>query len=217
MPLQGTVTKAREGLTGFDVNQPLSALECNSFRRAGYAFCIRYIPRTSALMTGNLSYEEAELILASGLALSVVQHVPLPSWMPTAALGAQYGSFAASYAKNTVGLPEGMILWLDLESVSKSATSEEVIGYCTEWFNAVQSVGYIGGLYVGWEPGLNGQQLYDLPVKHYWRAYNADFTPSPRGYQMIQHTQKTLNGVAFDPNTTQADQLNECVVWLAPT
>ena len=216
MPLQGTIQKALPGLSGFDLNQPITANEAAAFKEAGHSFCVRYIPRTSALMTGNLSYEEAEVILASGLSLSAVQHVPLPNWMPTGALGAQYGAFAASYAKNTVGLPEGMVLWLDLESVSTAATPEDVIGYCTEWFNAIQEAGYIGGLYVGWQPGLDGPQLYNLPFKHYWSAYNADFTPSPRGYQLIQHTQKTLNGIAFDPNVTQTDNNGDSVIWISP-
>jgi hypothetical protein len=216
MPLQGTVQKAASAIIGFDCNQPLTALECKAFKEAGMDFCIRYVPRTASLMSGNLTYEEAGIILASGLAISAVQHVPLPNWMPTGELGSRYGAFASQYAKNTVGLPEGMVLWLDLESVSTAATPQDVIDYCSSWYASVFRDGYVPGLYVGWQPGLNGEGLYNLPFKHYWRAYNADFTPDPRGYQLIQHTQKTLGNVTYDPNTTQEDKMGDSLLWAAP-
>jgi hypothetical protein len=216
MPLQGTVQKASQGLQVFDVNAPLTALQAKEFKEAGFVGAIRYLPRTSALMSGNLTYEEATLILASGLCLSAVQHVPLPDWLPTPELGSQYGGFAASYAKNTVGLPSGMVLWLDLEMVSKEATSEDIIGYCNNWASAVTEGGYLPGLYVGFQTGLSPEQLYaNLSFTHYWRAYNGG-SVAVRGYQLIQHDQKTLDGIEYDPSTTQNDNLLDSVIWLAP-
>jgi hypothetical protein len=216
MPLQGTPQKAKQGLQVFDVNQPLTALEAQAFKEAGFAGCVRYLPRTSALMSGNLTYEEAAIILGTGLSLSAVQHCPLDNWLPTPELGTQYGSFAASYAKKTVGLPEGIVLWLDLEMVSKAATTEDVLGYCDAWYTNVLAEGFIPGLYIGWQPGASMLDLsHNTRFQHYWRGYNADPLPG-RGYQLIQHDQKELNGIAYDPSTTQNDNLLDSLVWLAP-
>src|SRR5476651_601246 len=121
VPLPGTVRSAPAGLTGFDVNAPLSVAKAQAFKAAGYAFCVRYIPRTVALTANNLTNAEALGILNAGLALMAVQHVALPGWAPTASLGAAYGSYAAIYAKQAVGLPAGMNIWCDLEEVAPAS------------------------------------------------------------------------------------------------
>ncbi len=192
--------------SGFDVNQPLSASQAAAFKAAGMDLCIRYIPRTVQLIKGNLTMPELNILLDAGLSLMAVQHTPLPGWMPTAELGSQYGSYAATYAE-IIGLPKGVNIWLDLEEVSTSATAHQVIDYCTQWFAAVNGAGYVSGLYVGYQTGLRDQELWDLPVKSYWKAYNCDQSIPKRGWQIIQHTQKSLNAITYDPNTIQADNL----------
>lgn len=215
MSLSGKIQHAAPGLTGFDVNQVLTQESARDFKDAAYDFCIRYLPRPGHGY--DLRESEAEAILWAGLSLMAVQHVALPGWQPTAELGATNGSFAAEYAVNMVGLPEGINLWCDLEEVTGAATAQDVIGYCTSWFNAVKSAGFEPGLYVGWNVKLSAEQLYaNLPFAHYWRAYNTDIVVATRGYQMTQHTQKTLKGIPFDPNTTQTDRMGDSVIWLAP-
>jgi len=216
MALKGIIQHAPAGVNGFDVNRPLTHESARDFKDAGYDFCVRYLPRHPTQDPGNLTEVEGEAILWAGLSLLAVQHVALPGWMPTIELGAEYGSFAAQYAKEVAGLPEGICIFLDLEEVANQATSEDVIGYCGAWFSAVNNAGYIPSLYVGWNVKLDAQQLYYLPFKHYWRAYNTDTDIATRGYQMIQHTQKTLNGITFDPNTMQNDHLGDSIIWLAP-
>lgn len=216
IPLPGAVVTAPAGLTGFDVNQPLSASQAQDLKNAGYDFCIRYVPRTASLTRNNLTNAEALNILNAGLALMAVQHVALPGWAPTASLGTAYGTFAAEYAQQTVGLPQGLIIWLDLEEVSAGSSPADIIAYCQAWYAAVESAGYVPGLYVGYGTGLTAQQLYsDLSFMHYWRAYNGP-SVATRGYQLVQKTQMTINDIMIDPNITQTDNLGGAVIWLSP-
>lgn len=207
-----TVKPAITGI-GFDVNQPLTGAQAAAFKAAGYSFAVRYLPRTGNLISGNLSQAEIQAILGAGLALMVVQHVAKPGWEPSAALGISYGNYAATYAE-AIGLPKGVNIWLDLEEVAIGTSAKEVTDYCTAWFTAVSAAGYIPGLYVGWNVVLSDQELYDLPFKHYWRAYNCDQSIPVRGYQLVQQPQKTLDGITFDPNRLQADELGDVPLWV---
>jgi hypothetical protein len=208
------VKTATAGALGFDLNQPLSTAHAAEFKAAGYDFVVRYIPRKATSIEGNLTVSEISAILAGGLCLMAVQHVAMPGWEPSIELGQEYGQAAASYCTN-IGLPKGLNIWLDLEEV---APNEDVIGYCKAWFIAVNAAGYVPGIYIGYNPGITGEQAYaDLPFRHYWRAYNADVVVATRGYQILQHPQKALNGIEFDPNTIQADLLGDLPIWLSPS
>ena len=201
----------------FDVDQILTSAESAEFVKAGYLGVVRYIPRTSALAAGNLTAGEMQDILEGGLALSVVQHCPEPNWLPTAALGTLYGSYAAQYAEST-GLPKGMHLWLDLEMVNPAATVQNITEYCTNWFSEVQGGGYLGGLYVGWNTMLSSYQLYmNLPFRAYWRGYNADIAVATRGYQIKQSPQKVLSGINYDPDTISPDDIGDLPMLLYPS
>jgi hypothetical protein len=208
------VKPAIAGATGADVDQPLTAKDCQAFVQNGDSFVIRYIPRTAALAAGNLTAAEIQTILTSGLALSVVQHCHEPDWIPTIGLGLQYGQYAAQYAKE-IGLPNNTLIWLDLEGVSSGATERDVIVYCKDWFSAVTEGGFIGGVYIGWATGLSDDELYhNLPFVHYWKAYNCDQSIPVRGWQLIQHPQQSLNGIVFDPNTVQADEFGDLPMFI---
>ena len=219
--LSGNVQQAGTGLSGFDINLVLSASQAQDFKSAGYDFCIRYIPRTAALAANNLTNAEASDILNAGLALMAVQHVALPGWAPTAALGTAYGSYAATYAGEVVGLPQGINIWCDLEEVANSTAAADVIAYCQAWYAAVSAGGYVPGIYIGWGIVLTDEQLYqDLSFQHYWRAYNGQ-PVATRGYQLIQRDAKPLNSVTadtddntFDPDVTQNDKLGGTALWL---
>lgn len=211
------VKNADPGLLGFDVNQPVSPIIAAAMKTAGYSFCIRYIPRTPALASGNLTAPEIQNILGAGLSLMAVQHCPLPGWHSSADLGKSYGEYAASYAQS-IGLPAGMNIWLDLEEVAAGTPVSDTINYCNQWWQSLTDAGYSPGLYVGYNPGINSDQLYkSLKFKKYWKAYNYDNGVSVRGFCMLQQTQKTLNGITFDPNKTQKDNLGDSVIWLSPS
>lgn len=213
--LPGSVRPALAGLSGFDVNKPLVVSDAINFKNAGYAFCIRYVPRTANLAAGNLTNAEALAILNAGLALMPVQHVALPGWHPNTNLGTIYGSYAATYASQVVQLPKGLNLWCDLEGVATGTDARDVIDYCQAWYYAVHMAGYIPGVYVGYDCGLSADQLYhNLSFQHYWRAYNGPQV-AVRGFQLLQQTEKTLNGITFDPDLTQNDNMGDAALWLS--
>lgn len=197
----------------FDVNQPISGAQAAEFKAAGFDACIRYIPRLPSLAKNNLTAPEMAAILGAGLSLSVVQHVSPDNWLPTAALGESYGQFAATYSEQ-IGYPKGAMIWLDLEMVSPQAKVQDIEDYCHLWFGHVGSFGYVPGLYVGWQTGLTPDRLYSLPYVHYWKGYNADIPIPTRGYQIVQSTQKTLNGITYDPNVIEKDLLGDLPVFV---
>ncbi len=213
--LPGSVQPAAAGLSGFDVNSPLTSSAALGFKNAGYDFCIRYIPRTAELIPGNLTNGEGLAILNAGLALMPVQHVALPGWQPNTNLGTIYGNYAATYASQVVQLPPGVNVWCDLEGVAPNTDPQDVIDYCQAWYYALHIAGYVPGIYVGYDTMLSPEQLYNnLSFQHYWRAYNGPEVAT-RGFELIQQTEKTLNGITFDPDLTQEDEMGGAALWLA--
>ena len=216
--LSGTVQSAPAGVKGFDANTVITADEAQSFWDAGFRFVLRYVGRTQ-MASHDLSAAEAEMLLSKGFAVMAVQHVLNPGWMPTAALGTEYGTNAATFTQQ-IGFPSGVNVWLDLEGVSPSAAASDVSAYCHAWYAAVAGAGYVPGVYIGWEPGLSGQELYDLPFQHYWAAYNVDgvSTPHPRGYQLVQSSGSgnvgTLSTDVYDVDETYMDDMGGQVLWL---
>ncbi|HEX8395185.1 MAG TPA: DUF1906 domain-containing protein [Longimicrobium sp.] len=217
--LSGTVAAAQPGARGFDANTPLSDAQAQAFVQAGYTFCLRYVGRTEMKST-DLSAAEAQRILNAGLALMTVQHVLNPGWNPTQALGQEYGANAAAFTKQ-IGLPPGVSVWLDLECVADGTAASDVVAYCNAWYDQVAAAGYLPGLYVGYAPGLSGQQLYGkLKFKNYWAAYNVDgvSNPSPRGWQMVQSEgHGTIGGIttqAYDADVIQQDGKGGVPMWL---
>lgn len=218
--LPGVVQPVPAGMKGFDANQPVSASTAQAFYQKGYRFCVRYVGRTQ-MASYDLTTTEAKTILESGLALMIVQHVLNPGWAPSGGLGSQYGGNAAFFCKQ-LGVPPGVSVWCDLESVSSESTAADVIAYCNNWYDAVAGAGYAPGLYVGYEPGLTGAELYQkLKFSSYWGAYNVDGdeTPLPRGWQLKQKvgTSGTVGGItteAYDDDVSFVDQMGGQAHWL---
>ena len=213
MPLNGHVATVPSGVRGFDANQTITRSIAAAFHQHGYRFCVRYVRRGTP-KSFDLTASEAEGLLSAGLALSVVQHVAREGWVPTAALGLQYGSIAASETQR-IGVPSGIVLWCDLEGVLPGTDAGAVRDYCNNWHSAVAAAGYVPGLYVGSGAGLGPAQLYALRFTHYWGAYNlnTDERPAVRGLQMQQSVVKTADRVSgynfeFQVDTVAADRLN---------
>jgi len=223
--LPGTVQSANSGLRGFDIDLILTAARARDFKKAGYDFCIRYVPRTALLAEQthtNLTNAEAIAILDAGLALMVVQHSRKEGWQPTAALGTTDGQYAVIYAAQVAELPVGINIWCDLEVVADTATAAGVIAYCQAWYAAVSAGGYVPGLYVGYGIKISEAQLFnDLPFKHYWSAYNAQIGVETGIYQLLQTDALALSTVTpdsdkntFDPNRTETDERGGLPLWL---
>lgn len=194
------IEPAPEGALGFDVNHPLTAAQARSARRAGFRFCIRYVPRLELAVNpigdGDITEHEADAILDAGLSLVLVQHVSNPGWTASAAKGMRFGRNAAIYAA-ACGFPvihgeePRVSLFLDLEEVNLSSGSEAIVAFCNEWYEAVWDSGFEPGIYVGSKNGLNAQQLFqDTPFRQYWHAASEADPPRPRpndrGYQLFQ-------------------------------
>ena len=217
--LAGTAQAAPAGVKGFDANTVITESQADAFWNAGYRFALRYVARTQ-MKSNDLTADEASMLLSKGFALMTVQHVQNPGWKPTGDLGTQYGTNAANFTMQ-IGFPAGVNVWLDLEGVSTSAASADVIAYCNNWYAQVAVAGYVPGIYVGWEPGLTGSQLYSkLRFQHYWAAYNvdADSRPDPRGWQLVQSSGSGkvggLDTDVYDVDKTYVDKLGGQVLWL---
>ncbi|NSX09662.1 DUF1906 domain-containing protein [Pseudomonas lini] len=214
MSLSGNIQSAPANSRGFDADTVISSATAQQFAAQGYTFCIRYLSLGDSQGAGDLSSSEANDILASGLALMVVQHVDAPGWSPSQSVGQTHGNNAVTNA-DTIGLPPGLNVWCDLEGVAASVTAQNVINYCTAWYNAVSAAGYVPGLYVGANAVLSGQQLYDLPFEHYWQSCSEVPTVAVRGYQMVQTlVQNPVNGIGIDDDMTQTDLLGGQALWL---
>ncbi|WP_233888237.1 DUF1906 domain-containing protein [Paraburkholderia flagellata] len=185
-------------------------------KAAGFGACIRYLSRSDTQGALDLSSNEANAVLGAGLALGAVQHVSAEGWSPSATLGATYGANAASNAQ-TVGVPPGVTVWLDLEGVNNAADAGDVIAYCNAWFAAVKNAGYQPGIYVGANCGLTGDQLFwNLQTQHYWESGSTVPTLPQRGYQMTQRitaAPDVLCGLNIDRNLMLSDSLGGQATW----
>lgn len=172
-------------LQGFDTDSVLDEKMVLEFVSRHYGFCLRYLSHEDNASKGDLSADEALLIRQHGLGLMLVQHVRFYPWSPTGALGKEYGQYAVAHAQ-TVGIPHGVSVWMDLENVNIKSAAQAVIDYCNAWFLAVKDAGYSPGLYVGANSGLSGEQLYQLPFQAYWKSISSVPDIPGRGYQMVQ-------------------------------
>ncbi len=213
MSLRGAVQGAISSVPGFYCDTTLSADLARQFSTQGYKFCFRYLSR-GQMSSQDLTEQEATDILNSGLALMPVQHARKQGWSPNQALGQQDGQEASANAQ-TVGFPDRVSLWCDLEGVNSSAQAQDVIDYCEAWYEAVSAAGYIPGLYVGAEALLNGRQLYDLSFQHYWRSQSQVPDIPHRGYQVIQFGPSVqINGVRIDLDVALNDNQGGAAQWL---
>ena len=218
--LQGNIESAPPGLIGFDCVSKLNPALISKFANdsKGFRYCLRYLSLRTQQTSVDLSRQEAEDILASGLALSPVQRVRTAGWIPTGSLGTTTGQNAANNAIS-VGFPPGINVWLDLEGIKARTPASDVIAYCNNWFDEVAAKGYIPGIYVGADAILTGTQLANLKFQHYWESGSLVPDIPGRGYQLIQTIPnpplgELRHGINIDYDLTQTDSLNDQVIWL---
>lgn len=214
--LPGLVQAAPPRSKGIDTDTKLTADTAQAFATDGFDFVVRYLTRNASESANDLSTSEAMDILQAGLALMAVQHSPAAGYSPTASLGTQYGQHAAANAR-AVGLPSGVSIWMDLEGVAENTLSSNVIDYCNAWYVCVLQAGYVPGLYVGAGSILTSDELYSkLRFQRYWQSGSSVPDVSERGYCMVQTISSSyvLDGVAYDLNFVQADNLGDTPFWL---
>jgi hypothetical protein len=215
----GKIQKVSSGAKGFDTTSRLTASLAKKFKADGYKFCVRYLSRLSTaaeVKNGDLIRQETETVLSAGLGLMVVQHVKAGRWIPTPQLGTVYGNHAVNNAV-FAGIPPGVTVWLDLESVKIGTPVSDVISYCNNWFKQVDSAGYASGVYIGFDPILTSDQLFhSLTCSHYWKSPSKVPDVAVRGYQMLQpKIDFVQNGINIDENRVQTDNLGGVPFMLA--
>jgi hypothetical protein len=189
------------GTVGFDTSAPIDATQSAALFAAGYRFAIRMIGLESGA-SWALTAAEASLIRGAGLSLGVVQTYRNASF--TADQGTTDGASAASQAQ-TIGVPQGVNLWCDVEG-TYDVTASVLVAYLNNWAEAVTGAGYRPGLYNGPEALLSGAQVTDLAFQSYWQA-GALVPQADRGYQLIQlyPPNTVVCGVDIDIDVAQED------------
>jgi Domain of unknown function (DUF1906) len=223
--LSGRIQKAPSGAKGFDTDVPLSLALAKKFKNDGYVFCVRYLSRLSTddeVANGDLTRSEADNILKAGLGLMAVQHVGRKGWIPSPSRGTILGNHAANNAIFS-GLPAGINIWLDFEDAftgfqDAGLSESDVINFCNNWFEQVKSVGYIPGIYVGFDAILDSDQLFhSLNFQHYWRAPGDIPDIAVRGYQVTQPRETIdieVHGIVIDIDIAKNDRLGGQALWL---
>jgi hypothetical protein len=198
--LPGFVQAAPPGRKGLDVSAPISTEAAAAIAAAGYTFVIRYVSTEGAGLTAT----EAEIILAAGLGLMLVQQVDAAQLTFSSAVGGQHGQAAAASAA-TLGLPMCVNVWLVLDRIPAGTSAAALTAYYKAWSSAVSDAGLLPGLCVTAGEVLDGAALGGLAFSHYWQAAGAVVTPSPRGYLLVQGSGVTVSGVTATEDVTQND------------
>lgn len=217
----GGVAALAHACYGVDTIEVMTAANAKAVRAANYQgkpieFIVRYV---SLGTEGGWDIEAAEIdtILASGLALLLVQHVLEPNWVPSAARGATEGAQAAKNAL-AVGYASTCTIAVDMEGVAPGTPASAAADYINAWAAAVVAAGYQAMVYVGYAAGLSPTQLYnDLSNVH---AYWSDFGQrqvAVRGFCMKQLAANIkLPGTNFDvdPDEIMPDALGGLPTWM---
>jgi hypothetical protein len=195
-----------QGALGFDTNQTLTLETAKEFKAIGYSFAIRYIPFLQSAV-GDITTQEINDIVNAGLGLLLVQHCRPPGWIPSGTLGTQDANRAIAHL-NAVGMPKGVNVYLDLEGVRTGTPTGDTLAFCNNWYDIIESAGYVPGIYVGANCGLSGDALYHgLKFQHYWKSgSNVPDIPT-RGYEMVQTAGKSVCGISIDEDTVMVDKL----------
>jgi hypothetical protein len=189
--------------SGFDTATPLTAALISMLTSTyNYVFCLRYVARvTTTIYPADITSAEVGLLLASDVALMLVQHPMKAGWSPNAALGTTHGSAAATNAF-TANVAKGVTIFCDLEGVVTGAAASDVADYCNNWSAAVGAAGYLPGLYVGADCGLTADQLTNLDFTLFWES--CSIVPAPaQGFCMTQNPCDVNLGNA--PTTIKVD------------
>jgi hypothetical protein len=74
-------------------------------------------------------------------------------------------------ARATVlGIPKGVVLWLDVEGLAAATSIPDLIAKINRWADAVALAGWIPGGYFADRTLLTSAELYALRIVRYWRG-----------------------------------------------
>lgn len=172
----------------------------------------RYVGLPGNAPGEDLTTAEVTDITSCGLGLIVVQHVRMPGWRPEEHDGGADGACAGRLALQA-GVPAGTTLACDLEGVDPNEPDVLTSRWANQWYAAVVAAGYDPCLYVGYDTGLSGAQLYALPFHCYWRSFSQVPDVPGRGYRLVQLGTTTIAGVECDVDVVQRDYRGELPRW----
>ena len=116
-----------------------------------------------------------------------------------------------------LGIPRGVTVWLDLESVPASLGHAELVAKINAWARAVIAAGYEPGLYVGAGCLLNSAELYALAVVRYWHSGSEVPAVDVRGYCMrqLRPLEVLVAGVVVDVDVVEPDYKGDVPTFAA--
>jgi len=211
----GGVEPSQGGALGFDCSTPLTSSSARAFQQAGFAFAIRYVPQVTSSGQSDLTTSEADAILQAGLALMIVQHVGASGWQPTGQLGADNANCALA-AIAAIDLPPGVTIFLDLEDVPSGTLVANINDYCNTWSDFITAAGYVPGIYIGANCGLNATQIVALEFAWFWQSGSTVPQIGAPGYAMKQTISSSfmISGVAYDSDLISGDTSGDTPPWL---
>jgi hypothetical protein len=200
-----------------DTDQVLTAESISAIKKANPKIVgvIRYVSLVHPGVAGDITAEEAKIIVGSGFGLQLVQHCRY-SFLPSQTLGEADGTAAANNAL-AVGYPPSASLWLDWEDYQDAGS--DGIAYINEWCGIVSALGYLDGVYAAFgKPGVTpltpDELYYDLITERYWAPASADApVPAVRGPCLRQQLTTTIAGVAVDLNMVVMDAKGGLPTW----
>lgn len=173
---------------------------------------VRYVSVSKIDLGADIDPVEAEIITTfQGKhiitpALGLVQHALEPGWTASPILGTAMGALAAEHA-SLVGYTGD--LFFDDEGAG--SVGPPVAAVLDAWGLAVVQVAS-AGLYIGYDPGLDPDELWARPSFHvYWGAAGP-WTVDNCGVAMRQELPKLVGGTMCDRNVAQADKMGRRVV-----
>ncbi|MET3807660.1 hypothetical protein ABIB25_004687 [Nakamurella sp. UYEF19] len=204
----GVLGKITPGLLGFDsLNVETQAqIDCLS-QTYGYSYDVI---NTNALTSAG-SYREYNAAATAGMKVVLFQgYRTNDTFWTTAANGTSRGTDAVT-AANTVGYPKGAQIFLDLEATG-TAQRSTVVAWVKNWAAEVKRSGYLAGIYVGADSGLEAADLNTVPyVSVYWKSASTSGVPvAARGYVLQQQPppafDKSLCGTRIDDDIAGIDR-----------
>lgn len=168
---------------GYDCVTAMDAGRAQALKAAGMSFCVRYL--------GSITATEMQVILDAGLLLSLVTYAD--QWSPSATVS----------ELTALGVPSGVTIWLDVESVKEDAAT--VTNAINAWADAVSAGGWQPGLYVGAAQPLSAEELYQLRVVRYWKSMS-QVVELQCGWSMVQlYKTTTIAGTEVDVDVVSYD------------
>lgn len=194
----------------FDTSSEFTAAQADELWKYNYRAALLYVPLPGLVSgPGDVYADKLEMLLGKGFQVGIVQHVRNPNWQPKAHNGG-LDAMVACGAARTAGYAQGNHIFLDLEGIS--GTTDEAKFFAETWAANVIRLGYLAGVYCGYQDPLGAQDLYLLHgVTSYW-SDAGHRNVMTRGLSIHQGATKTVAGLEIDPDTIAPDCLGDMPV-----